>query len=382
MINDLLEKEEIKSFINDIKTSEKYFLKQFEDFHRYRYEISKEIVLFTFYEALFKYKIIIEDDVYLFDYLNDLDRLFKKIEKYSDISDGINKLICKVVANKLCIDDMNTYEAREKIITYIFDKYYVNGYLFHGFSTVYEEDLKNHDFIPGIYKNNYSKMLEINDIYKKYGEIAFDKDFDDKKVSFTDNFVEACYYSLYSPKFLYKFLLDDSNNKKCFLDDNYNVCINKYIKTIDDKFENSDIIKIKDILKEELDLLNSVDRRVSLLIIKRNCVENIDYELLDVLLSSDEILYELADRLLGSSNKAIDYLNTISKDSYEVFSLNYKSEVENKKMREEKEVKKEEVDIVSVTQDVSGSVTVIMLLGSLFISLGVIFTLIMLLGGN
>ena len=382
MINDLLEKEEVKSFINDIKTSEKYFLKQFEDFHRYRYEISKEIVLFTFYEALFKYKIIINDYEYLFDYLNDLDRLFKKIEKYSDISDGINKLICKVVANKLYIDDMNTYEAREKIITYIFDKYYVNGYLFHGFSTVYEDDLKNHDFIPGVYKNDYSKMIEINDVYKKYGEIAFNKDFSSKKVSFTDNFVDACYYSLYSPKFLYKFLLEDSNNKKCYLDDNYNGCINKYIKTIVDKFENSDVLKIKDILIEELDILNSVDRRVSLLIVKRNCVENIDYELLGILLSSDENLYELADRLLGSSNKSIDCLQTLSKDSYEIFTLNYKSEVENKKMKEEKEEKKEEIDIVSVTKDVSGSVTVFMLLGSLFISLGVIFTVIMLLGGN
>ena len=46
------------------------------------------------------------------------------------------------------------------------------------------------------------------------------------------------------------------------------------------------------------------------------------------------------------------------------------------------EVKNVEEEKVSVTQDISGSVTVFMLLGSLFISLGVIITVVMLLGGN
>ena len=41
MINDLLDNEFVKRFILDIKTSEKYFLKKFDDIHRYTFEISK-----------------------------------------------------------------------------------------------------------------------------------------------------------------------------------------------------------------------------------------------------------------------------------------------------------------------------------------------------
>ena len=94
MIDNLLKNEFVERFILDIKTSEKYFLKKFDNIDRYPFDISKEIVLFTFYEALFKYKIIIDDEEYLNDYLNDLDRLFKKIINYQDINDCINKLIC------------------------------------------------------------------------------------------------------------------------------------------------------------------------------------------------------------------------------------------------------------------------------------------------
>ena len=381
MIKDLLENEFVKDFINDIKTSEKYFMKNFEDFHRYRYEISKEIILFTFYDALFKYKIIIDDDKQLNDYLNDLDRLFKKIDSYNDINEGINKLICKEVANKLEIDDISTSEARKKIISYIFDKFYVNGYLYHGFSTVFEKDLLENDFVSGVYDNHYSKMVEINNIYSKYNEVAFTKDFNNLNVYFTDNFIDACYYSLYSPKYLYKYLLDDYSKKKCYLDDNIDLCVSNVRKNLDKKFEDDDVLKIIDILKEKLNFLNSVDRRVSLLIVKRNVIENIDNQLLDSLLSSDENIYELADRLLGSSNKSISFSDKLSKDKYEIFSLNYKNKVVNKSMNEELD-KKEDVVVAPVINDISGSVTVFMLLGSLFISLGVLITVIMMLGGN
>ena len=100
-------------------------------------------------------------------FLIDLDRLFKKIVNYQDINDGINRLICKLVANKLRIADLTTSTARESIITYIFNTYYVNGYLYHGFSTVYEDNLKSHSFMPGVYNNRYPKMNEVNTIFRK-----------------------------------------------------------------------------------------------------------------------------------------------------------------------------------------------------------------------
>ena len=385
MIDDLLENEFVKRFILDIKTSEKYFLKKFDDIHRYPFEISKEIVLFTFYEALFKYKIIISDEEYLNDYLNDLDRLFKKIVNFQDINDGINKLICKFVASKLRIADMTTPEAREKIVTYIFNNYCVNGYLYHGFSTVYEDELKEVGFIPGVYNNLYSKMSEVNKIYKKYNDEAFCKDFGNYQVFFTDNFVDACYYSLYSPKYFYKYLMDTLEKskieKRTYLDNNFDKCFIDVKKYLEKEFEENDRNRVKEIIKEEWNLLNSVDRKASLMVVKRNLIDEVDVSLLDKLLASDENLYELVDRLLCSKCKTIGFTNTLRKDNYDIFSIDYKDKVMEEKKIEVKEEIVEEHDEQNVIEDVSGSVTVLMLLGSLFVSLGVIVTVVMMLRG-
>ena len=384
MIDDLLDNKTVKEFIEDIKKSEKYFLKKFDNVHKYQYEVSKEIILFTFYEALFKYKIIIEDDTYLNDYLNDLDRLFRKIINYHDIADGINKLICKAVANKLCIARMTTPEAREEIILYIFNKYYNEGYLYHGFSTVYEEDLKDKDFVPGVYNNQYDKMIEIEEIYKKYNDVAFNKDFSDLQIYFTDNFVDACYYSLYSPKYLYKYLLEehDKGNNKIYLNDDFDICIINVKKYVDKEFDTNDAKKVIDNLKAEWKLLNGVNRRVSLIVVKRNLIEKVDDKLLDKYLKSDESLYEIVDRILGSTNKTVGYSDVLNKDDYNIFSLDYKDKVVKKEMTVEKIKKEADEEKISVTQDISGYVTCFMLLGSLFISSGVIITVAMLLGGN
>ena len=383
MIDNLLKNEFVERFILDIKTSEKYFLKKFDNIDRYPFDISKEIVLFTFYEALFKYKIIIDDEEYLNDYLNDLDRLFKKIINYEDINDGINKLICKVVANKLRIADMSTPEAREKIVTYIFNNYYVNGYLFHGFSTVYEDDLKILSCMPGVYNNRYSKMNEVNNIFRKYNDVAFCKDFRNLQMYFTDNFVDACYYSLYSPRYYFKFLLDndDTNKipKRVYLENDFDQCFSEVKKYIDKEFDENDKNIVINTIKEEWDFLNSVDRRVSLIIVKRNLIDNVDLDLLNKLLSSEEDLYDLVDRLLSSKNKSIGYQNVLRKEEYDIFSLDYKDRVMEEKKVEIKKI--EEHDEPVVLEDVSGSVTVFMLLGSLFVSLGVIVTVIMMLRG-
>ena len=342
-------------------------------------------MLFTLYEALIKYKVIITDEEYLNDYLNDLDRLFKKIVNFQDINDGIDKLICKFVANKLRVADLSTPEAREKIVTHIFNNYCVNGYLYHGFSTVYEADLKEHGFIPGVYNNLYSKMIEVNKIYNKYNDVAFCKDFVNNQIYFTDNFVDACYYSLYSPKYFYKYLLDNNEdntiNKNVYLDNNFDECFSDVKKYIDKEFSGNDRKIVKEIIKEEWDLLNSVDRRVSLIVVKRELIDEVDKTLIDKLLASDENLYELVDRLLCSKSKSVGFSNTLIKENYDIISLDYKEKI----MEENKnEIKKEEVekyDEQNVIDDVSGSVTLFMLLGSLFVSLGVIVTVITMLRG-
>ena len=117
------------------------------------------------------------------------------------------------------------------------------------------------------------------------------------------------------------------------------------------------------------------------MVVKRNLIDNVDVSVLDKLLASDENLYELTDRLLCSKCKSISFANTLRRESYEVFSLDYKEKVMEEKKVEVKEEKLEEHSEQNVMDDISGSVTVLMLLGSLFVSLGVIITVVMMIRG-
>ena len=237
--------------------------------------------------------------------------------------------------------------------------------------------------MPGVYNNRYSKMNEVNTIFRKYNDVAFCKDFSNLQVYFTDNFVDACYYSLYSPKYYFKFLLDnDENNKlskRFYLDNDFDKCFSEVKKYIDKEFDDTDKNKVYEVIKEEWDFLNKVDRRVSLMVVKRDLIDKVDLELLDRLLESDDSLYDLTDRILSSKSKAVSCQNVLEKDNYDIFSIDYKD-----KVMEEKKVEIERLETdeePKVLEDISGSVTVLMLLGSLFVSLGVIITVIMLLRG-
>ena len=117
------------------------------------------------------------------------------------------------------------------------------------------------------------------------------------------------------------------------------------------------------------------------MIVKRNIIDEVDVSLLDKLLASDENLYELVDRLLCSKCKTIGFSNTLRKEDYDIFSIDYKDKVMEEKKVEVKEEIIEKQEEQNVMEDVSGSVTVLMLLGSLFVSLGVIVTVVMMLRG-
>ena len=79
---------------------------------------STEEALFTFFNALLKYEIIIETDVFLDEYVVQVRKLFKKLDNFHDINLGIATIIGKLCALKLNITNREDSEERRKLLQY------------------------------------------------------------------------------------------------------------------------------------------------------------------------------------------------------------------------------------------------------------------------
>ena len=108
MLDDLLKHSGVVSLIREIKTNDHYFNKNRDKFVMPDMYISSELALYVFYDALLKYKIILDDLVLFDEYLEQVEKLYKKIDNFEDITIGINKLICRMVAIKLAVKDINS----------------------------------------------------------------------------------------------------------------------------------------------------------------------------------------------------------------------------------------------------------------------------------
>ena len=99
-MDEILQREDVKTLISEIKNNEKYFNKISTDSDMY---YANDIALYIFYEALLKYYIIFNIDDNLGEYIYDVDLLFRKIESIEDMRFGISKLIVKY-SNKILIN--------------------------------------------------------------------------------------------------------------------------------------------------------------------------------------------------------------------------------------------------------------------------------------
>ena len=389
MLDELLERDDVKSFIKVLKNNDRYFAKEYKSFSDRKITVDSEIALYVFYEALYKYQIVFED-VYMFDeYMIQLDRLYKKIDNFDDIVAGINKLICKLISIKLDIKDLTVPEERNQVIEYVYDKYITNGYYLHGFNTSYTEEILENGFDPENYKNYYDKFVKVNDIFAKYNvKNIIDKDFSKKFVTFTDDFLMACYYSIYGPNFFSSFLKNNELGKRQkqdgYLIDDYDLTISRLKRFMDNNmFKDDDKKYILDLVKDEWDLLHREDKRVSLLLVPRSELKEKTISL-DDYINSDEELYDVIDRLLSSKKSRVSCDEIIPADKLSIITLdNY---YEDTKSNDDKEYQ-EELNKYRLEQenqefmDTYGSVSVLLLAGAVLIILGVMMTIFMIVRG-
>lgn len=93
MLDSLLEREDVKKILVDICNSARYYAKETSSSMGYQMYSGSSQLLFLFYDALFKYKLIIEEMYYFNDFLEQVDKLIRKIDSFSEIGYGINRIM-------------------------------------------------------------------------------------------------------------------------------------------------------------------------------------------------------------------------------------------------------------------------------------------------
>ena len=388
MLEEIIRREDVSKLLVDICNSARYYDKKSSNSMGYQMYFGVEQILFLFYDALFKYKIIIDDMSYFNDFFEQVDKLIRKIDNFYDISNGLNRIIGRICAFKLGVKDVEDCESKEEVIRYIYDKYMVNGYYIHGFASHYYGNILEEGFFVEEYKNVYDKFLKVQEILnKKNHSKILEKDFSEKKVEFTDSFLLGCYYSVNAPLFFSKMICGNEFIKKQeHVDDyakgDYDACLRNLFKIINGLgLSESEKNVFVDAFKSEWKLIDKSHSNISLMLIPRDLFRD---SLLDIeKFISDNIDSSFADticKLLGYKS-GIVVRDDIRKRHITLVNLDgYKKFVKEEK----KDTLKDELERSFVTSDdefaltnTYGKVSVLLVLGTLLITVGVILTMLM-----
>lgn len=388
VLEELIRREDVSKLLVDMCNSARYYDKKTSSSMGYQIYSGIEQVLFIFYDALYKYKVIIDDMDYFNDFLEQVDKLIRKIDSFSEISHGINRIIGRICAFKLGSSDVENEQVKEEVVRYIYDKYILNGYYIHGFSPRYYTSISDNGFLVEEYSNFYPKFKKVQEILKKKKNLGLmDKDFDLKTVSLTDNFVLGCYYSANAPMYFSDLLcrnefIDEADEIDAYSKGDYDLCLKNLYKIIS-KLRLNDYQKnlFLDTFRCEWKLLDKSNlSNITLMLVPRKMFKsNFDIEKF----INDHKKNSFSDvvcKMLGQRNKIVVDTN-IAKENITFINLSGSRRFVKEEKKETLEKKLEKTFIRSDDEfafsNTYGKVSILLLLGTLFITLGVILTIFM-----
>ena len=356
MFNELLLRNDTNKLINNINTNEVYSKKTGK---------GKYDVIGIFYDAIYKYSILINDIVYYDKYLEDINYIFRKLNNIDDIIRGINRTLSKIII------ELGNRDKRN-FIKYIVERYIDNGYLLHAFNGVYLADIKNNGFKIDQYRNYYEDFKKAQDILDKYDCNFIDKDFNDREIVFTDSMSLAYYYSLRCPGYFYKYICgaDFISSGEAYTNKNYERCLTNIKKLFYTYHINEEDKKfLLDLFDKEWNLLQNNTNNISnIMMVKR---DTITMELFDIDSFINNYVKEdyefILERLTNIDN------NVRCNNDIDINNIKFIT-ISNKKSKKEEKVR-EEFDEFDFTNSY-GSVSFLILIGSILVTLGVILTLI------
>ena len=119
MLERFFKRRDVTEFIDEVISNSIYSKKKNSVYDSYEVFVDSSQALFTFFDAIYKFAIIIEDEAYFTEYIMQIRKVIKKFENFNDINEGINKIIGKICALKLGLSDREDVIARKYIVKYV-----------------------------------------------------------------------------------------------------------------------------------------------------------------------------------------------------------------------------------------------------------------------
>ena len=231
----------------------------------------------------------------------------------------------------------------------------------------------------------YSEFIKVQDILRKKECLnIMEKDFSLREISFTDSMLMGCYYSVNAPMYFSKLLCCNefvNKNVDAYAKNNYELCYKNLYKLcfkldLNDYEKNTFI----NTFKKQWELLDKDNSDISLILVPRKLIDEESFDIDDFILSSREMNFtEAVSKLLSGKNN-INHTKDISRENIKFVNLygHNKYIKEDKKENLVTEIERTFIrnDDEFAFSNVYGKVSVVLLLGMLFIMAGVILTII------
>lgn len=383
MLDWMLKRDDVLSLLKNICNDPLYYDKDASNFINYELFDNVSLALFLCYDALFKYQVIISDVYYFDDYLLQVDMLFQKMGTVVDISDGIYKILGNTVIKKLSLEDSDSDSVRYQVLNYIYDKYIIDGYYICGYPTSFFEQFKCNG-IP--VKLDVSKSLssEILELFTKYHLEDIIQSSSD--LVFTNNMIMGCYYAASGPNFFSQLLCNNKyiKNKKskfAYLKEDYVLCFRNLQKlSFRLDFSKEDRNSFYKYFKDEWKYLSKGKGKISLAFIPRSVIDKNNYVDISSFIENcnDCPLGDAIFKLIGPNSIINSEQNIAAGDILFDNLMGYRNFVHIDELPEENSS-----EFVFKNRDefalsnAYGKVTLLLILGSILITFGVIVTVFM-----
>lgn len=376
MFSSVFSKKEVISLFKKVAENPRYNDKKKKDSINYEKFSGLEQPFFLLFDALVKYQIIIGDDEYLEDFVHHLDLLWYKIDNFHDINLGVCKILVKFCCKKLGYKN-RIEEHRKEILSYIYQKYILDGYLYHGISSVYMDNIRQNGFVPQKYDNFYSRFEKLQE---KYSSLIKEMDFRHNFVSFTDDFVMACYYATYCPIYFSSLLCSPTFKRaeiNSYAKRDYISCFKELHHTLKMRdISEEKGREIENLCNDEWKLLKQSESIPTIMMVKRSYFSKNKIQGIEEILEDDDAdVSLLASQIMDYKLDNVVWDKVIPKEEINFIQIPYSQFIV------EKDAAKVEIVLPSVVSDHAsedGKVSFLLLFGSILILLGVLVSILML----